>query len=114
MVCYDCEICKHYFFQSGGCSGKNKPCKEFVKELRGRKIRTKFKINIAHNHSMPVLEYGAIITIVEDSKETEIEIIKIAYVDLINMVIGVEGNYFEHDMPEFEKKKKFRVIKGAI
>ena len=113
MACYECKICKKFIFQGGGCTGRNKKFNGFEEETRGQKIRTSFKLNIAHDRTGPVLKYGSYITIIEDSKETEIEVIKITYVDLENMWIGIEGFYFERDMPEYEKRRRFSIIEGV-
>lgn len=113
MDCFECEVCKNYIFQGGGCYGKSKKCSGFQEEPRGRKIRTKLKIDISHDGTDLVLRHGAHITIAENNKETEIEIIKINYVDLENMWVGIDAYYFERDMPEYEKRKRFRVIEGV-
>lgn len=112
FACDDCKTCKKFVFQSGSCSGKNKKCNGFELEPRGKKIRSSMKLDISQDRSGPIIKYGAYITLVEANKETEVEVIKINYVDLENMHVGLDICFFEKDMPDYEKRKRFEIING--
>lgn len=110
FACDDCKTCKKFVFQSGSCSGKNKKCNGFELEPRGKKIRSSMKLDISQDRSGPIIKYGAYITLVEANKETEVEVIKINYVDLENMHVGLDICFLKKICQITKKEKGLKLL----
>lgn len=108
----ECLICKKHYSQDGKCCGGHKNCLMFEEETKGRMIRSTFKLKIASDAETPIIKSGNYITCTEKSgRDYPIRIAKINWVNMDTMIICVEADYHEKEMPRKELIKHFRIVK---
>ena len=108
----ECFTCKKHISQFGNCMEGKKNCLLYDEEPRGKMIRTTITFNMDCSVETPIIKYGAKVIFVDDNgKEVEMIIIKINWINLDRMTCNVDVNYHENEMPIFEKKKRFKIVK---
>lgn len=110
MINEECFVCKKHYTQGGRCSENRINCLLFDKELRGKKIRGTFRFVMDRDTETKVIKPLTIIQFIENGREFEAEVIKINHVDMEKWMMSIDVDYYELEMPKFEKKKLFKVV----
>ena len=112
MVNKECLECKKYMMQpEGKCHGKQNPCIHFERDPRGKMVRTKVRVPLSSNSHTKMIKPGELMVLSDKGKSLECIVRHINDVNLDNMTVSVEIDYHEKEMPVFEKKKLFRILK---
>ena len=109
----ECLICKKHYTQEGKCPGGRKNCLMFIEEPKGKKIRGTFRIEMNSNAETSIIKPFAKISLTDTKgKDFVADVIKINWVNMSSMILSIDADYYEAEMPTCEKKKKmFRVLK---
>lgn len=105
-----CLTCKKHYTQQGKCYEEKENCLFYEEEPRGKKIRTTFSFKMNHNAQNPVIKYGSKIIFQDGSGEFEATIIKINEVNMNTGYCNVDADYYENEMPRFEKRRMFKIL----
>lgn len=98
--------------QFGNCYEGKRNCLLYDEEPKGKMIRTNVSFIIDSRASTPFIKCGKKVLFIDDNgKEIEMIIIKINGINLEKMTCNVDVAYHEYEIPVFEKKKLFKVIK---
>lgn len=108
----DCLICKRHYSQGGRCCENRKNFLGFEKEPRGKMIRTSLTFYIDSRAETSFIKYGEKIRFDDNGQTFEMVVVKINWINLEKMVFNVDVDYHETEMPTFEKKKKFKIIRA--
>lgn len=112
MSVEECLICKHHVTQSGDCSMNVCNCLFFEEEPRGKMIQTNLYFTLDdRNASTPLFQRNSKIVILDGYREIEAKVIRINWVDLQKRKMCVCVEYHENEMPSFELRKNFRLVK---
>lgn len=86
-------------------------CLLFEEEPRGKKVRTKLAFHIDPDVETHLIKPFSAIRLEEGEKTEEITVIEILYIDLEKWIIAIEGEFYQNEMPVFQKKRMFRIVK---
>jgi hypothetical protein len=107
----ECLICKKHYSQSGKCSSDRKNCLLFEEEPRGKMIRTELTFSIDAEPETPLIKYNSKVAFEDKGKAVEMTIIKINWLDLSRRICNVTAEYHEKEMPYFERKAMFKLVR---
>lgn len=84
----------------------------FDEEEKGKMIRSTFRFEITNGTETPIIKSGNYISFIEkNGRSYAVRVAKINWVNMDTMIICVEADYHEKEMPKKELIKKFRLIK---
>ena len=107
----NCYICTNHYSQGGKCYENKDNCLFFIEEPRGKMVRTTLTFELNCNAETSIISYNRKIIIEDKGKYIEMTVIRINWFNLKNMTCNVDVEYHENEMPSFERKKLFQIIR---